>query len=51
MKFEEFIKYIRIFPECKCVELTNAQYSFLHWIEKCKENKLNPFILKLRGRI
>ncbi len=52
MTFEEFIKnHIRVAPEGKNIELTPIQYAFLDWIKKCKEKGLEPFDLKVRGRI
>lgn len=51
MPFLEFIKYIRISPKDKNVELTPAQHAFLNWIERCKKKGLDPFRLKGNGRV
>ena len=51
MSFLEFIKYIRISPKDKNVELTPAQQAFLNWIERCKKKGLDPFRLKENGRV
>lgn len=51
MPFLEFIKYIRISPKDKNVELTPEQHAFLNWIERCKKKGLNPFKSKGNGRV
>lgn len=42
--FEEWLKYVR--PEIK---LTKEQKDFIEFIEYCKENNLNPLLLRSRS--
>ena len=51
MSFLEFIKYIRISPNDKNVELTPEQHAFLNWIERCKKKGTKPIQVKRKWKI